>query len=216
MKKLLIMGPPGAGKGTQATNIVEKYSIPHISTGDMFREAIKQGTKMGVLAKSYMDKGELVPDDVTIGIVKDRLSQDDCKTKGFLLDGFPRNLEQAKSLDQIFEELNYKLDSVIDVHVDSKILIDRIVGRRVCKSCGATFHVEFNKPKTEGVCDVCSSELMTRKDDTIETAENRLNVYREQTQPLLDFYEKQNLLCKVNGDQQVDKVFADLVAVLGK
>ncbi len=216
MKKLLIMGPPGAGKGTQATNIVDKYNIPHISTGDMFREAIKQETKMGILAKSYMDKGELVPDDVTIGIVKERLSQEDCATKGFLLDGFPRNLEQAKSLDSILNELNYKLDAVIDVSVDDKILIDRIIGRRVCKSCGATFHVVFNKPKTENVCDTCSSELITRKDDTIETAQNRLNVYSNQTQPLLDFYNKQNLLVKVNGDQQVDKVFADLVAGLGE
>ncbi len=216
MKRLLIMGPPGAGKGTQATNIVDKYNTPHISTGDMFREAIKQETKMGVLAKSYMDKGELVPDDVTIGIVKERLAKDDCKCNGFLLDGFPRNLEQAKSLDVILNELNYKLDAVIDVHVDDKILIDRIIGRRVCKSCGATFHVTFNKPKVENVCNECNGELITRKDDTIETAQTRLNVYANQTQPLLDFYNKQDLLIKVNGDQQVNKVFADLVTALGE
>ncbi len=216
MKKLLIMGPPGAGKGTQATSIVEKYNVPHISTGDMFRAAIKNGTKMGVLAKSYMDKGELVPDDVTIGIVRDRLAEQDCKTNGFLLDGFPRNLDQADSLDKILKELNYELDAVIDVSVDSKILIDRIVGRRICTKCAATFHVQFQKPKQDGKCDVCSSDLMTRKDDTIETAGNRLDVYTKQTQPLLDYYEKQNLLVKVNGDQPVDKVFADLVGNLGE
>ncbi len=216
MKKLLIMGPPGAGKGTQASSIVEKYNVPHISTGDMFRAAIKNGTKMGVLAKSYMDKGELVPDDVTIGIVRDRLAENDCKSNGFLLDGFPRNLEQAKSLDKILNELNYKLDSVIDVSVDSQILIDRIVGRRVCTKCGATFHVQFQKPKQDGKCDVCGSDLITRKDDTIETAGNRLDIYTKQTQPLLDYYEQQNLLLKVNGDQPVEKVFADLVSKLGE
>ncbi len=216
MKRLLIMGPPGAGKGTQASNIVVKYNTPHISTGDMFREAIKQETKMGVLAKSFMDKGELVPDDVTIGIVKERLSKEDCKSNGFLLDGFPRNLEQAKSLDVILKELNYQLDAVIDVHVDDKILIDRIVGRRVCKTCGATYHVTFNKPSKENFCNKCDIELITRKDDTLETAQNRLNVYATQTQPLLDFYNKQDLLVKVNGDQQVDKVFADLISALGE
>ncbi|MFI3252032.1 MAG: adenylate kinase [bacterium] len=216
MKKLLIMGPPGAGKGTQASNIVNKYNVPHISTGDMFREAIKNGTKMGLLAKSYMDEGHLVPNDVTIGIVRDRLSADDCKTNGFLLDGFPRNLEQAESLDNILNELGYKLDAVVNVNVDSKILIDRIVGRRVCKSCGATFHVTFQKPKQDGICDVCNSELITRKDDTIETAGNRLDVYTQQTQPLLDFYSKFNLLIEVNGDQPVEKVFADLIAKLGE
>ncbi len=216
MKKLLIMGPPGAGKGTQASNIVVKYNVPHISTGDMFRAAIKNGTKMGVLAKSYMDKGELVPDDVTIGIVKDRLAENDCKTNGFLLDGFPRNLEQVKSLDIILKELNYKLDAVIDVYVDDKILIDRIVGRRICTKCGATFHVQFNKPKQDGQCDVCEADLMTRKDDTVETAENRLDIYNKQTQPILSYYEKEELLIKVNGDQSVDNVFNELVGKLGE
>ncbi len=216
MKKILIMGPPGAGKGTQASNIVEKYNVPHISTGDMFRAAIKNGTKMGLSAKSYMDEGKLVPDDVTIGIVRDRLSEDDCKKNGFLLDGFPRNLEQAKSLDKILKELNYELDSVINVNVDSDVLIDRIVGRRICKSCGATFHVKFQKPKKDGVCDECNSELITRKDDTIETAGNRLEVYINQTQPLLDYYAKSNLLTTVNGDQEVDKVFAEIIGKLGE
>ncbi|MFI3329432.1 MAG: adenylate kinase [bacterium] len=216
MKKLLIMGPPGAGKGTQAAKLVEAYNIPHISTGDMFREAIKQETKMGVLAKSYMDQGKLVPDDVTIGIVRDRLAAKDCQEKGFLLDGFPRNLEQAKSLDTILSELNYSLDNVIDVNVDSKILIERIVGRRICKSCGATFHILFNSPKQENICDECGSELMIRKDDNVETAGNRLEVYSSQTQPLLDYYSAKNLLVVVNGDQPVENVFSDLVGKLGE
>ena len=215
-KKLLIIGPPGAGKGTQAANIVEKYGVCHISTGDMFRSAIKNGTEMGKLAQSYMEKGELVPDSVTVGIVKERLSQSDCSEKGFLLDGFPRNLDQAHSLDVILNELGYALDGVIDVSVENQILINRIIGRRICKKCGATFHVEFNKPQVEGVCDVCGGELYTRKDDTLETAENRLSVYSSQTQPLLDFYAERGLLVNINGDQAVDKVFADIVEKLGE
>ena len=215
-KKLLIMGPPGAGKGTQAANIVEKYGVCHISTGDMFRSAIKNGTEMGKLAQSYMEKGELVPDSVTVGIVKERLSQSDCSEKGFLLDGFPRNLDQAHSPDVILNELGYALDGVIDVSVENQILINRIIGRRICKKCGATFHVEFNKPQVEGVCDVCGGELYTRKDDTLETAENRLSVYSSQTQPLLDFYAERGLLVNINGDQAVDKVFADIVEKLGE
>ena len=210
------MGPPGAGKGTQAANIVSKYGLCHISTGDMFRSAIKNGTEMGKLAQSYMEKGELVPDSVTVGIVKERLSQADCSEKGFLLDGFPRNLDQAHSLDVILTELGYALDGVIDVSVENQILINRIIGRRICKKCGATFHVEFNKPQVEGVCDVCGGELYTRKDDTLETAENRLSVYSSQTQPLLDFYAERGLLVNINGDQAVDKVFADIVEKLGE
>lgn len=215
-KKLLIMGPPGAGKGTQASNIVEKYGVCHISTGDMFRAAIKQGTEMGKLAQSFMEKGELVPDSVTVGIVRDRLAEDDCKNKGFLLDGFPRNLDQAHELDKIMTDLGYNLDGVIDVSVDNDILISRIVGRRICKKCGATFHVEFNKPKKDGICDNCGEPLVTRKDDTRETAENRLNVYASQTQPLLDFYKGRNLLISINGDQAVSKVFDDIVSQLGE
>ena len=210
------MGPPGAGKGTQAANIVTKYGVCHISTGDMFRSAIKNGTEMGKLAQSYMEKGELVPDSVTVGIVKERLSQTDCSEKGFLLDGFPRNLDQAHSLDVILNELGYALDGVIDVSVENQILINRIIGRRICKKCGATFHVEFNKPQVEGVCDVCGGELYTRKDDTLETAENRLSVYSSQTQPLLDFYAERGLLVNINGDQEVEKVFADIVEKLGE
>ena len=215
-KRLLIMGPPGAGKGTQAANIVEKYGVCHISTGDMFRSAIKNGTAMGKLAQSYMEKGELVPDSVTVGIVKERLALEDCKNQGFLLDGFPRNLDQAYALDTILSELGYSLDAVIDVSVENEILINRIIGRRICRTCGATFHVEFNKPKTEGVCDACGGELYVRKDDTRETAENRLSVYSSQTQPLLDFYKGRGLLVSINGDQAVDKVFADIVNQLGE
>ena len=215
-KRLLIMGPPGAGKGTQAANIVEAYGVCHISTGDMFRSAIKNGTAMGKLAQSYMEKGELVPDSVTVGIVKERLALDDCKNQGFLLDGFPRNLDQAHALDAILTELNYNLDAVIDVSVENEILINRIIGRRICRNCGATYHVEFNKPKTEGVCDLCEGELYIRKDDTRETAENRLSVYSSQTQPLLDFYKERGLLVSINGDQAVEKVFADIKNQLGE
>lgn len=213
--RLLIMGRPGAGKGTQAANIKEYYGIPHISTGDMFRAAIKEGTDLGKLAKSYMDKGALVPDEVTIGIVKERLLKDDCK-KGFLLDGFPRNVLQAEALDSFMKEQGISLDAVLDVNVDASILIRRIVGRRICKTCGATYHIDFNKPKKEGICDNCGTPLIQRADDTIETAGSRLEVYDKQTAPLLAYYEKQNLLKTVNGDQELNKVFEDIKAVLAK
>ncbi|MBQ9899564.1 MAG: adenylate kinase [Acholeplasmatales bacterium] len=212
--KLLIMGRPGAGKGTQAVNIREYYNIPHISTGDMFRAAIKNQTKLGMEAKGYMDKGALVPDEVTIGIVKERLLEDDCK-KGFLLDGFPRTIAQAEALDAFLKENGIKLDAVLDVNVPAEILVRRMVGRRVCKTCGATFHVEFNPSKVEGVCDNCGSPLIQRADDTEATAKNRLSVYDNQTAPLLDFYKKQNILKTVNGDQPLDKVFDDIKSVLG-
>ena len=213
--RLLIMGRPGAGKGTQAANNKEYYGIPHISTGDMFRAAIKEGTELGKLAKSYMDKGALVPDEVTIGIVKERLLKDDCK-KGFLLDGFPRNVLQAEALDSFMKEQGISLDAVLDVNVDASILIRRIVGRRICKTCGATYHIDFNKPKKEGICDNCGTPLIQRADDTIETAGSRLEVYDKQTAPLLAYYEKQNLLKTVNGDQELNKVFEDIKAVLAK
>ena len=212
--KLLIMGRPGAGKGTQAVNIREYYNIPHISTGDMFRAAIKNQTALGLEAKSYMDKGALVPDEVTIGIVKERLLEDDCK-KGFLLDGFPRTIAQAQALDEFLIENGIKLDAVLDVNVPAEILVRRMVGRRVCKTCGATFHVEFNAPKVDGICDNCKSPLIQRADDTEETAVNRLSVYDNQTAPLLEFYKKQNILKTVNGDQPLDKVFDDIKSVLG-
>ncbi len=212
--KLLIMGRPGAGKGTQAANIKEYYNIPHISTGDMFRAAIKNQTKLGVTAKSYMDKGLLVPDEVTIGIVQERLLEDDCKN-GFLLDGFPRTIAQAEALETFLTANNIKLDAVLDINVPAEILVRRMVGRRVCKGCGATFHVEFNAPKVEGICDVCGTPLIQRADDTEETATNRLSVYDNNTAPLLEFYAKQNILKTVNGDQPLDKVFEDVKNVLG-
>lgn len=212
--KLLIMGRPGAGKGTQAVNIREYYNIPHISTGDMFRAAIKNQTKLGMLAKSYMDQGALVPDEVTIGIVEERLLEDDCKN-GFLLDGFPRTIAQAEALDNFLVKNGVNLDAVLDVNVPAEILVRRMVGRRVCKACGATFHVEFNAPKVDGVCDNCGTLLIQRADDTEATAQNRLAVYDESTAPLLDFYSKKNILKTVNGDQPLDKVFEDIKAVLG-
>ena len=212
--KLLIMGRPGAGKGTQAANIKEYYNIPHISTGDMFRAAIKNQTKLGVTAKGYMDKGQLVPDEVTIGIVQERLLEDDCK-KGFLLDGFPRTIAQAEALETFLKANGIVLDAVLDVNVPAEILVRRMVGRRVCKGCGATFHVEFNAPKQEGICDVCGTPLIQRADDTYETANSRLEVYDNNTAPLLDFYNTRGLLKTVNGDQALDKVFEDIKNVLG-
>lgn len=212
--KLLIMGRPGAGKGTQAANIKEYYNIPHISTGDMFRAAIKNETKLGLTAKGYMDKGQLVPDEVTIGIVQERLLEDDCK-KGFLLDGFPRTIAQAEALETFLKANGIVLDAVLDVNVPAEILVRRMVGRRVCKGCGATFHVEFNAPKQEGICDVCGTPLIQRADDTYETANSRLEVYDNNTAPLLDFYNTRGLLKTVNGDQALDKVFEDIKNVLG-
>jgi len=212
--KLIIMGPPGAGKGTQAALIKKEYSIPHISTGDMFREAIKNATKLGVEAKSYIDKGMLVPDSVTIGLVRERLSCEDCK-KGFLLDGFPRTIAQAEALDVILKDLNMNLDAVINIKVDSEVLVDRIVGRRVCKNCGAGYHITNLKPKKEGICDVCGSELVQRKDDTKETVVTRLEVYTNQTKPLLEYYEKQNLVKEVNGLGDIDAIFEEIKKVLG-
>lgn len=208
------MGRPGAGKGTQAVNIKEFYNIPHISTGDMFRAAIKNETKLGLLAKGYMDQGALVPDEVTIGIVQERLLEDDCKN-GFLLDGFPRTIAQAEALDKFLSENGITLDAVLDVNVPAEILVRRMVGRRVCKTCGATFHVEFNAPKVEGICDNCGTALIQRADDTEATAVNRLSVYDNSTAPLLEFYSKKNILKTVNGDQPLDKVFEDIKVVLG-
>jgi adenylate kinase len=213
--RLLIMGRPGAGKGTQAVNIREFYKIPHISTGDMFREAIKEGTKLGLLAKSYMDQGGLVPDEVTIGIVKERLLKDDAK-KGFLLDGFPRTISQAEALDDFLNEQGIKLDAVLNVDVPAEKLIRRMVGRRVCKTCGATYHVEFNPPKKDGICDNCGATLIQRADDTEATAKNRLEVYDRNTAPLLNYYEKQNILKVVNGDKPLDEVFESIKESLKK
>ena len=211
--KLVLLGPPGAGKGTQAAEIVKKYNVPHISTGDMFRKNISEGTDLGKEAKSYMDKGQLVPDELVVAIVKDRLSETDCKD-GFLLDGFPRTVDQADSLDTELKELGYELDKVINIHVDKEALIERAVGRRICKSCGATYHIEFNKPKEEGKCDLCGGELFQRSDDTEETVANRIGVYSDQTEPLIDYYKKKDILATVDGDQDIDKVFSEIVSAL--
>ncbi len=207
------MGLPGAGKGTQAERIVEKYGIPHISTGDMFRAAIKEETPLGLEAKSFMDKGELVPDEVTIGIVRERLGKPDCE-KGFLLDGFPRTVAQADALENILSDLSRKIDYVINIDVDQEILMERLTGRRICKSCGATYHLVFNPPTKEGECDRCGGELYQREDDNEATVKNRLDVNIKQTKPLLDFYENKGYLRNINGQQEIGKVFTDLDSLL--
>ena len=212
--KIVFMGPPGAGKGTQAEKIIENYQIPHISTGDMFRKAIKDQTELGMEAKRYMDQGALVPDHVTIGIVKDRLSESDCKS-GFLLDGFPRTVDQAKALDEILTSLDSKIDYVINIDVDLYILKERLTGRRICRSCGATYHMIFNPPAVAGTCDKCGGELYQRKDDNEETVGNRLDVYVSQTKPLLDYYSLAGNLVNINGQQSIDLVFAEIQDVLG-
>jgi len=212
---LILMGLPGAGKGTQAEMIKAKYNIPHISTGDMFRQAIKEGTELGKKAKAYMDEGALVPDEVTNGIVEERLAKSDCDN-GFLLDGFPRTIAQAEALEAITKKLNKQIDYVIQVDVPAEKLIERLTGRRVCPSCGATYHVINKPPKTEGVCDNCGTELVQRDDDKEETVQKRLEVNIEQTQPLLDFYKEKGVLVTVDGDQPIDKVFEDIVAAISK
>ncbi len=211
---LILMGLPGAGKGTQAEKIVNKYAIPHISTGDMFRSAIKEGTELGKEAKTYMDEGRLVPDSVTIGIVKERLSKPDCKN-GFLLDGFPRTVPQAEALDSLLNDLNTNIDFVFHINVPEKVLIDRLTGRRICPECGATYHVEYNPPKVEGVCDKDGKELIQRDDDSEDTVKNRLGTYIEQTKPLLSFYEEKGSLKEIKGDQHIDEVFHQIEQTIG-
>jgi adenylate kinase len=213
--KLMIMGPPGAGKGTQAEVLVKELGITHISTGDMFRAAIKEGTEMGRKAKEYMDQGQLVPDEVVVGMVRDRLSQPDC-AKGFLLDGFPRTLAQAEALSNTLDQMGIKLDGVINIDVPRERLMARLTGRRVCKGCGASYHVMFNPPKSEGVCNTCGGELYQRSDDNEETVGNRLDVYEAQTQPLIDYYKERGLLLNINGDQEIDKVLKEIMAALNK
>lgn len=210
---ILFMGPPGAGKGTQAEYIVNEFHIPHISTGDAFRAAMSQGTPMGVEAKGYVDKGLLVPDEITNGIVRERLAQPDCNA-GFLLDGFPRTLQQAESLDGMMTELEKKIDVVFNLVVDRSLLLARLTGRRICKSCGATYHVMFNPPQHEGVCDKCSGELYQRSDDTEEKVGTRLDEYSSKTAPLLDYYRNKGILKEVNGEQDIQLVTAEISSIL--
>ena len=210
---ILLMGPPGAGKGTQAANLVKEFGIPHISTGDMFRAAVKEGTALGLQAKACMDAGKLVPDEVTIGIVKERLAKPDCK-KGFILDGFPRTVEQADALSGILKELGLCLTAALNITVPTADLIERAVGRRICKSCGATYHVKFNPPQKAGVCDTCAGDLYQRADDSEETMKNRLSVYEAQTKPLIAYYEKAGVYKEIDGRQAIDDVKAAMLAAL--
>ncbi|GAA0123751.1 MAG: adenylate kinase [Clostridium argentinense] len=212
--KIILLGPPGAGKGTQAKSISNKYSIPHISTGDIFRKNISEKTPLGIEAKSYIDKGHLVPDELTINIVQDRLEKEDCKN-GFLLDGYPRTVKQAEALKNFLQEKGDKLDTALLIEVPKEYIIDRMTGRRVCLSCGASYHVKFNPTKVDGKCDICGSVVIQRDDDCEETVNERLEIYDAQTQPLIDYYREQNLLSEVDGTQAINDVFKDICGILG-
>lgn len=212
--KIIMLGAPGAGKGTQAKRIAGKYGIPHISTGDIFRANIKNGTELGQKAKQYMDQGLLVPDELTCDLVMDRIQQDDCMN-GFVLDGFPRTIPQAEALDAALKNINQKMDFAIDVDVPDDNIVNRMGGRRACLSCGATYHIEFNPTKAEGVCDACGAQTVLRDDDKPETVQKRLTVYHDQTQPLIDYYSKQDILKSVDGTQPMEDVFQAIVGILG-
>lgn len=212
--KIIMLGAPGAGKGTQAKMIADKYGVPHISTGDILRANIKNGTELGMEAKKYMDQGLLVPDELTVRILLDRVAQDDCKN-GYVLDGFPRTIPQAEVLDSELTKLGDHIDYAINVDVPDENIVKRMSGRRACLTCGATYHIEHVPPKKEGICDVCGSELVLRDDDKPETVKNRLNVYHEQTQPLIDFYTEKGVLKTVDGTVPMEEVFAAITAILG-
>lgn len=211
--KIIMLGAPGAGKGTQAKRIAEKYNIPHISTGDIFRANIKNGTELGKKAKTYMDQGLLVPDELVVDLVVDRVAQDDAKN-GYVLDGFPRTIPQAEALDAALEKINDKVDYAIDVDVPDSNIIDRMSGRRACVGCGGTYHIVYNPTKAEGVCDACGGQLILRDDDKPETVENRLKVYHDQTQPLIDYYTKKSILKSVDGTKDMNEVFENIVKIL--
>jgi adenylate kinase len=213
--RLVLLGAPGAGKGTQAKKLIEKYGIPQISTGDILRKAVADGTPLGKEAKSYMDKGELVPDSVVIGLVKERLAQDDCK-KGYILDGFPRNTAQAEALDKVLAEMNAPLDLALSVDVEKDELMKRLTGRRTCKNCQQMYNIYFNPPKKDGVCDRCGGELFQRDDDKEETIRKRLDVYEAQTAPLIDYYRKRGILKSVAGIGNIDEIFNNICAILEK
>ncbi|MBM5859411.1 adenylate kinase [Staphylococcus epidermidis] len=210
---IILMGLPGAGKGTQASEIVKKFPIPHISTGDMFRKTIKDETDLGKEAKSYMDRGELVPDEVTVGIVKERISEDDAK-KGFLLDGFPRTIDQAESLSQIMSELDREIDAVINIEVPEEELMNRLTGRRICEKCGTTYHLVFNPPKVDGICDIDGGKLYQREDDNPETVSNRLSVNVKQSKPILEYYNNKGVLKNIDGSKDIDEVTNDVIDIL--
>ncbi len=212
--RLILLGAPGAGKGTQAVTVSEKLAVPHISTGDIFRANIKNGTPLGKLAKEYIDKGALVPDEVTIEIVKDRLKQDDCK-KGFILDGFPRTIPQAQQLDKVLDSMNTAIDNVVDIYVEDSAIIKRLSGRRVCPECGMSYHVHYGPPKKDGVCDSCGAALIQRDDDKEETVLKRLKTYHDQTEPLIDFYKKQGKLLVVKGQEKIEDTTFEMLKVLG-
>lgn len=212
--KIILLGPPGAGKGTQADSIKEKYNLVHISTGDIFRKNMKENTALGIKAKEYVEKGQLVPDEVTIAMVEDRLKQADVKD-GFLLDGFPRSVGQAEALDKILSALGSRIDKVINIEVDKSILVDRAVGRRLCRDCGATYHIKYNPSAKGENCDRCSGELYQRADDTEETVGKRIDVYESETMPLVEYYTGKGNIVTINGDQAIDKVFGDIQTALG-
>ncbi len=212
--KIIMLGAPGAGKGTQAKQIADKFGIPHISTGDIFRANIKEGTELGKKAKGYMDAGELVPDELVCDLVVDRIQKEDC-ANGFILDGFPRTIPQAEALTDALDVIGQKMDYAIDIEVNDGQIVERMGGRRACLNCGATYHIVNIPPKKEGICDRCGSEIILRDDDKPETVQNRLNVYHEQTQPLIDYYKEQGILSEVDGMQAMDKVFADIIGIVG-
>jgi adenylate kinase len=211
---IILLGPPGAGKGTQAKRLIDRYGIPQISTGDMLRAALKEGTPLGLEAKTYMDKGALVPDSVVIGLVKERIQKSDCG-KGYMLDGFPRNVSQAEALDKMLAELKQKIDDVISIEVPSGELLGRLTGRRTCRSCGGGFHIMFDPPKKDGVCDKCGGELYQRDDDNETTVKSRLEVYDKQTKPLIDYYQKQTKLRGIPGVGAMEEIFTRITKVLG-
>ncbi|RKX63862.1 MAG: adenylate kinase [Thermodesulfobacteriota bacterium] len=212
---IIFLGPPGAGKGTQAKVLVEKYGIPQISTGDMLREHVAKGTELGLKAKEYMEKGQLVPDEIILSMVKERLSQDDAQ-KGFILDGFPRTVAQAEALDKILEEMGKKIEYVLALIVPDEELVTRLTGRRTCKNCGMMYHIKFKPPKVEGKCDACGGELYQRPDDNEETVRNRLKVYHEQTAPLIEYYRKKGVLFEVDGNKSIEEITQQLINILEK
>jgi len=212
---IILFGPPGAGKGTQAKKLVDLYGIPQISTGDILRANVSEGTELGFAAKAYMDKGELVPDEVLIGIIKNRLKEPDCK-RGFILDGYPRTVSQANALEVILDEIDKPLDIVLNLEVPNKKLVERLSGRLICSNCGASYHRIFNQPKKKGICDICGDEIYQRSDDKEESVQNRLNVYKMQTQPLIDYYLKKGILVTLEGNKDIDAVLEDIKAILAK